>query len=81
MREPLGKGYSRQYEWPDKCESGAIKFGVPSTGLELVSPTTRAKRTQIEWMASFIAKCWKLRNKQKNPCDVNKIKVWSIHEY
>ena len=34
MREPLGKGYSRQYEWPDKCDSGAIKFGVPSTGLE-----------------------------------------------
>ena len=34
VREPLGKGYSRQYEWPEKIEQGNIKFGVPSQGLE-----------------------------------------------
>lgn len=30
IREPLGKGYSRQYEWPNQCEDGNIKFGIPS---------------------------------------------------
>lgn len=34
VREPLGKGYSRAYEWPDKTSNGAMKFGVPTTGLE-----------------------------------------------
>jgi len=34
VREPLGKGFSRKYEWPDKTQNGSIKFGVPSTGLE-----------------------------------------------
>ena len=29
-REPLGNGFSRQYDWPDRCENGAMKFGVPS---------------------------------------------------
>jgi len=30
----LGQGFSRKYEWPGKCEAGAIKFGVPTQGLE-----------------------------------------------
>ena len=30
VKEPLGKGYSRGYQWPDKVQNGAIKFGVPS---------------------------------------------------
>ena len=34
LREPLGKGFSRQYQWPEKAENGAMKFGVPSQGLE-----------------------------------------------
>mmetsp|Transcript_9655 Transcript_9655/g.14692 ORF Transcript_9655/g.14692 Transcript_9655/m.14692 type:complete len:249 (+) Transcript_9655:320-1066(+) len=34
QREPLGQGFSRGYEWPEKTENGQIKFGVPSTGLE-----------------------------------------------
>ena len=34
MREPLGKGFSRKYDWPEKCADGNIKFGIPSTGLE-----------------------------------------------
>ena len=34
VREPLGKGYSRQYDWPAQANDGDIKFGVPSTGLE-----------------------------------------------
>ena len=34
VREPLGKGFERKYEWPDKTERGSIAFGVASTGLE-----------------------------------------------
>ena len=34
VREPLGKGYSRQYDWPEKTGAGAMNFGVPSQGLE-----------------------------------------------
>jgi len=33
VREPLGKGFSRAYNWPDHADE-ATKFGVPSTGLE-----------------------------------------------
>jgi len=29
-REPLGHGFSRTYQWPDKCESGNMNFGVPT---------------------------------------------------
>ena len=34
VREPLGRGYSRQYDWPAHANAGNMKFGVPSTGLE-----------------------------------------------
>jgi hypothetical protein len=30
VREPLGQGYSRQYDWPGHTSNGNIKFGVPS---------------------------------------------------
>jgi hypothetical protein len=33
-REPLGKGFSRQYDWPEKTNGGNMKYGVPSQGLE-----------------------------------------------
>lgn len=34
QREPLGKGYTRKYDWPEKTQNGDIKFGVPTAGLE-----------------------------------------------
>ena len=34
LKEPLGKGFSRAYDWPDKCSQGSINFGVPTAGLE-----------------------------------------------
>jgi len=34
VREPLGMGYSRGYQWPTAAEGGNAVFGVPSTGLE-----------------------------------------------
>lgn len=34
VREPLGKGFSRQYNWPEKAAGGQAKFGLPTTGLE-----------------------------------------------
>jgi hypothetical protein len=30
VKEPLGKGYSRDYKWPNQAEGGNMKFGVPS---------------------------------------------------
>jgi|TARA_B110000305_G_C19345940_1_gene591672 hypothetical protein len=33
-KEPLGKSFSRQYDWPATAEKGAINFGVPTRGLE-----------------------------------------------
>lgn len=34
VREPLGQGFSRKYEWPDKAQNGSIVFGCPTAGLE-----------------------------------------------
>ena len=34
QREPLGQGFTRSYQWPEKCDEGKIVFGVPTTGLE-----------------------------------------------
>jgi len=34
MREPLGKGYTRNYQWPEQAKHGGIAFGVPTAGLE-----------------------------------------------
>ena len=33
-KEPLGKSFSRKYDWPATAEKGAINFGVPTRGLE-----------------------------------------------
>lgn len=30
IREPLGSGLSRDYNWPEQAENGSIKFGIPS---------------------------------------------------
>lgn len=30
QREPLGKTYSRGYEWPNETQDKQFKFGVPS---------------------------------------------------
>jgi len=29
-REPLGKSYTRSYNWPEQAQSGKIVFGLPS---------------------------------------------------
>jgi hypothetical protein len=34
VKEPLGKGFQRGYQWPDKTQGGNIAFGVPSTGIQ-----------------------------------------------
>lgn len=34
VREPLGTGLNRQYNWPDKVAPGVTAFGLPTTGLE-----------------------------------------------
>ena len=34
VKEPLGMGYSRGYQWPAQAKEGSMKFGIPSTGLE-----------------------------------------------
>jgi hypothetical protein len=32
--EPLGKGYSRDYEWPQVVSPSQTRFGLPTSGLE-----------------------------------------------
>lgn len=34
VREPLGAGYKRVYDWPEKTENGNMQFGVSSQGLD-----------------------------------------------
>ena len=34
MREPLGKSFQRDYNWPTAAEGGQGKFGVPTIGSE-----------------------------------------------
>jgi hypothetical protein len=34
VREPLGQGYSRKYEWPEQIKDKNIEFGLPSAGLD-----------------------------------------------
>ena len=34
VREPLGAGYQRIYEWPEKADNGNMEFGVTSQGLD-----------------------------------------------
>lgn len=29
-REPLGKSYTRNYNWPETAENGKTTFGLPS---------------------------------------------------
>jgi hypothetical protein len=30
IREPLAQSYQRNYQWPEKTQSGKFEFGVPS---------------------------------------------------
>ena len=32
VREPLGKGYSRKYQFPDQVQTQQFSFGVPTIG-------------------------------------------------
>lgn len=45
-REPLGKSYSRGYNWPEQTEEGKATFGLPSKDLvnakELLYPKNGA---------------------------------------
>jgi len=54
-------------------------------GLKLVSPTTghglKKRRRKFEWMAGFLKECYTRRNLKENPCDVDKIKIFSVHDY
>lgn len=34
VKEPLGKGFERGYNWPDKTNDNKFKFGVPTVGSE-----------------------------------------------
>ena len=34
VKEPLGHGFERGYNWPDKTNGGNIEFGLPAQGLD-----------------------------------------------
>ena len=34
IKEPLGQGFERGYDWPDKTNGGNMNFGLPSKDLD-----------------------------------------------
>lgn len=50
-------------------------------GLKLVSTTTGAPHQKVSYLTAFLAGCWEQRNAETNPCDVNLITAFSVHDY
>lgn len=46
--------------------------------LTLVSPTTGVTKGKMQWMGDMLLACWAQRS---NGCDVETIKVFSVHDY
>lgn len=48
IREPLGGGYKRGYNWPNAAENGSIAFGVATTGLDNAKELLYTKGGSLE---------------------------------
>lgn len=48
VREPLGGGYKRGYNWPNAAENGEIAFGVATTGLDNAKELLYTKGGSLE---------------------------------
>ena len=48
VREPLGGGYRRGYNWPNAAENGGIAFGVATTGLDNAKELLYTKGGSLE---------------------------------
>jgi len=58
-----------------------IQPAAQQTGLKLVSPTTGISSQKVGWLIDFLAACYDNKDQEENPCDVELIKVYSVHEY
>jgi hypothetical protein len=57
-----------------------VQPAAERTNLTLVSPTTGISSQKSDWMIEFLQACYD--NKDADPpCNVEKIKVYSVHEY
>jgi len=77
----FGVGHEGHIEPSDAALMWA-KFMMPlatETELTLVSPTSNRKKTQ--WTADFIKACYANRFDEVNPCDVDTIEKFAIHDY
>ena len=80
--EPWDEGHSAKWNSGKQAAEHFGKYLQPiaeATGLKLVSPSTSVGK--YRWMASFLKECYMLRNDKENPCDVDKIKAFSVHDY
>eukprot|EP00554_Chaetoceros_debilis_P004470 CAMPEP_0194095850 /NCGR_PEP_ID=MMETSP0149-20130528/57038_1 /TAXON_ID=122233 /ORGANISM="Chaetoceros debilis, Strain MM31A-1" /LENGTH=781 /DNA_ID=CAMNT_0038781811 /DNA_START=53 /DNA_END=2398 /DNA_ORIENTATION=+ len=83
-------GFNEMYNNPPPIDltpaEAAIFWGkyvqpaAVANGLILVSPTTQNKDTGIEWFADFLKQCCD-RRFQTDPCDIEIIKRFAVHEY
>jgi hypothetical protein len=50
-------------------------------GLDQVSFTVSVGQSRIDYMAEFLHKCYLQKDNATDPCDITKIKKWSVHNY
>jgi len=57
VREPLGKGYERGYNWPRQTQNGQMEFGVPTKGIvnakELLYPYGGGEPERDEYASQY----------------------------
>uniref|UniRef100_A0A7S3VFA0 Asl1-like glycosyl hydrolase catalytic domain-containing protein n=1 Tax=Chaetoceros debilis TaxID=122233 RepID=A0A7S3VFA0_9STRA len=83
-------GFNEMYNDPPPIDltpaEAAIFWGkyvqpaAVANGLILVSPTTSNKDKGIKWFADFLKQCYD-RRFQTDPCDIEIIKRFAVHEY
>lgn len=76
-KEPFTlQGWETAYFWSVYVQPAAV-----ANNLTLVSPTLNANKSTVEWFATFLKQCYKRRNDETYPCDVDLIKKLNIHQY
>merc|ERR1711976_1002472 len=82
----MGEHESGKGKWQEPADAAKIwaRYIQPAgeaTGLELVSWTTGFGTGKTKWHIDFLKACWSMRDDPDFPCDVDAIKVWSVHDY
>eukprot|EP00927_Polykrikos_kofoidii_P051162 TRINITY_DN44969_c0_g1_i1.p1 TRINITY_DN44969_c0_g1~~TRINITY_DN44969_c0_g1_i1.p1 ORF type:complete len:475 (+),score=93.56 TRINITY_DN44969_c0_g1_i1:92-1426(+) len=58
-----------------------VQPAADQAGLRLVSPTTGSAGQKVAWLIEFLQACYDRRSLADHPCKVEKIEVFSVHEY